>query len=157
MDLATLKTVFKFSSVFSSGLFFGGAVYVGRTHVPGLLAVKDISQSVVSFQYFWPRAYQMPLSAATAGLSGIAVYLIDRQKEDLPWLEAGLGMLSIMAYTGLVVYPYSIKQLMETDDVEDKEDQEIVSLFQKFNKYHHVRTAIAAGCFFTFTFYLYRS
>lgn len=73
-----------------------------------------------------------PLSAATAGLSGIAVYLIDRQKEDLPWLEAGLGMLSIMAYTGLVVYPYSIKQLMETDDVEDKEGT--VNLNTQVNK-----------------------
>ena len=59
MDTATLKTAFKFSSVLSSGLFFGGAVYVGKTHVPGLLAVKDLSQSVLSFQYFWPRSYEM--------------------------------------------------------------------------------------------------
>lgn len=74
MDLATLKTVFKFSSVFSSGLFFGGAVYVGRTHVPGLLAVKDISQSVVSFQYFWPRAYQMVSFADLCGISDFGCY-----------------------------------------------------------------------------------
>lgn len=59
MTLDNLELAFKFTGILSSGIFAGGAIYIGASQLPGILAMTDMDQALINFRYFWPRVRQM--------------------------------------------------------------------------------------------------
>lgn len=59
LTLDNLEVGLKFAGIISSGLFSGGAIYVGASQIPGILAMTDMEQALMNFRYFWPRVKQM--------------------------------------------------------------------------------------------------
>ena len=57
--LENLELGLKFSGIISSGLFAGGAIFIGGSQLPGILAMTDMEQALINFRYFWPRVRQM--------------------------------------------------------------------------------------------------
>ena len=59
LTLDNLEVGLKFAGIISSGLFSGGAIFVGASQIPGILAMTDMEQALMNFRYFWPRVKQM--------------------------------------------------------------------------------------------------
>lgn len=57
--LDNLELGLKFSGIISTGIFTGGAIFVGSSQIPGILAMTDMEQALMNFRYFWPRVRQM--------------------------------------------------------------------------------------------------
>ncbi|XP_046861444.1 uncharacterized protein LOC124454712 [Xenia sp. Carnegie-2017] len=157
LTLDNLQIALKFSGIISTGIFAGGAIFVGSSQLPGILAMTDMDQALINFRYFWPRVRQMPRAAITGSVSGIGAYLIKRKVEDLPWLIGGVGMTFIGAYTLKVVYPKSIAPLLDPDLLKDNDETHVRNTFKKFADYHDVRTYIGTAAFVAFTFAYFKS
>jgi hypothetical protein len=59
LTLDNLEVGLKFTAILSSGIWSGGAIYVGGSQLPGLLAQSNMEQALINFKYFWPRSTQM--------------------------------------------------------------------------------------------------
>ncbi|XP_028395828.1 uncharacterized protein LOC114519847 [Dendronephthya gigantea] len=157
LTLENLELGLKFSGIISAGIFSGGAIYLGGSQLPGILAMTDMEQALMNFRYFWPRVRQMPRSALVGGLSGVGAFLVKRKVEDLPWLIGGLGMLFNGVFTIKVVYPNSIAQLMDPDLLKNNDESHVIGMFKKFGDYHDIRTYIGTAAFVAFTVAFFKS
>lgn len=59
LTLDNLEVALKFTGIFTTGIFAGGAIYIGESQLPGILAMTDMDQALMNFRYFWPRVKQM--------------------------------------------------------------------------------------------------
>lgn len=55
LTLGNVYPTLKFIGVLATGMYTGASVYLGSTHMPSMLAMSDMSQALVQFQYFWPK------------------------------------------------------------------------------------------------------
>ena len=77
ITLDNLEVALKFTSIISTGLFAGGAIYVGASHMPGILAMTDMDQALMNFRFFWPRV-KMMVRPYTKILRSFSLYLCTR-------------------------------------------------------------------------------
>ena len=59
LTLDNLEVGLKFVGIVSTGLFSGGAIFIGASQLPGMLAMTDMDQALMNFRYFWPKVTQM--------------------------------------------------------------------------------------------------
>lgn len=59
LTLGNIYPALKFVGVLATGLYTGASIYLGSSHMPSMLAMSDMNQGLVQFQYFWPRERQL--------------------------------------------------------------------------------------------------
>ena len=157
LTLDNLEVALKFTSIISTGLFAGGAIYVGASHMPGILAMTDMDQALMNFRYFWPRVKMMPRSAFIGAFSGVGAYLVRRRVEDIPFLLGGLGMFFNEGFTMKVVYPKSVAPLLDPNLLKENDDDYVRRMFKKFDDYHYIRTLVGTAAFVGCTLAYFKS
>ena len=55
LTMENIYPALKFIGVIATGLYTGASIYLGSSHMPSMLAMSDMNQALVQFQYFWPR------------------------------------------------------------------------------------------------------
>ena len=56
---ADIYKALKFTGVLATGSYVGGTMYMGLSHIPSMLAMSDMSQALLQFQYGWPKERQL--------------------------------------------------------------------------------------------------
>ena len=59
LTMENIYPALKFIGVLATGLYTGASIYLGSSHMPSMLAMSDMNQALVQFQYFWPRERQL--------------------------------------------------------------------------------------------------